>query len=170
MRRAISMFVVLGLWITLTAGTAAARVDVHIGVVAPPPPTIVYEREPEVVVVPNTSVYWVEGASDYDMYRYGGYWYVVRDGYWYRGSSYRGPFVAIPYDRVPRPIYVVPPEYHRHPFRRVGAPAHAHEYHGHEYHGGDRGHGHADDHGHGRGGGHGHDNGHHDNGRGHGHD
>ncbi len=162
MRRTIPLLVLPSLWIILNAATAAARVDVHIGVVAPPPPTIVYESEPQVVVVPNTDVYYVQGAPDYDMYRYGGYWYVVRDGYWYRAPSYRGPFVAIPYERVPHRIIAIPAEYHHHPFRHVNLEGRGHEYHGH---------GHAPERGHyrdnGRGGGHAHGE---DHGHGHGHD
>ena len=128
--------------------TAAARVDVHVGIGIPAPPSVVFEHEPEVVLVPRTRVYYTS-QPDYDMYRYGGYWYVNRDGYWYRSSSYNGPFTYVVYDRVPRSIVVVPHRYHHYPVR----PIHM-EHHGNSRHHDDHGHG---GHPHGHGHGHGHD-------------
>ena len=49
--------------------------------------TLVFRSQPRVVVIPNTRVYYVQNY-DYDLYRYGDYWYYVDDGYWYRGSSW----------------------------------------------------------------------------------
>jgi len=162
MRKAIVICLAASLWLMLEPfGRAEAHVDVHIGVGVPAPPTVIFDREPEVVLVPQTNVYYVPGQPDYDVYRYGGYWYVNRDGYWYRSQSYQGPFTYIVYDRVPRPIVVLPGEYHHHPFRprsvsnhppghvhtgraQGGPPAHwRHASHGHPDHD------HADhDHGH----------------------
>jgi hypothetical protein len=55
---------------------------------------------------------------DYDLYRYGDYWYYVDDGYWYRSSSWRGPFVEIRVSAVPRTLISVPVRY-RHHWRNV---------------------------------------------------
>lgn len=94
------------------AGTSL-NVDLHIGD-APPPPRFVFEDEPQVILVPSTRVYYVQ-EREFDLYRYGRYWYINRDGWWYRASTYRGPFGYIAYDRVPVSILRVPAKYHRHP-------------------------------------------------------
>jgi hypothetical protein len=95
------------------AGAADVDVDVHIGI--PPPPAIVFDTEPEVVVVPQTQVYYVPRVVEYDMYRYGKYWYVNREGHWYRSHGYRGPFKHVEFRHVPQVIVGVPVEYRHHP-------------------------------------------------------
>jgi hypothetical protein len=123
MRRSIVSSIAIGMLILFGhIDGAIADVDVHVNVGVPPPPVVVYETQPEVVLVPRTQVYYVPGAADYDFYRYGGYWYINRGGYWYRGRSYRGPFAAIAFARVPHEIVVVPGAYHHHPFH----PPHPH--------------------------------------------
>jgi hypothetical protein len=82
---------------------------------APPPPVVVFQREPRVVVVPGSTVYVLEDDCDYDVFRYGVFWYVFNDGYWYRARSYRGPFKAVSARYVPSAIVNVPPRYWRHP-------------------------------------------------------
>ena len=122
MRQSIVSLIAMGVLVLFgQIGRADAHVDVHIGVGIPPPPAVVFEHEPEVVLVPRTHVYYVPSV-DYDFYRYGGYWYINRGGYWYRGGSYRGPFVSIGFERVPHEIVVVPGKYHHHPFH----PPHPH--------------------------------------------
>ena len=111
---------------------------------APPPPPVRFYQPPPVVLVPNTSVYVVENPWGYDMFRYGGFFYVADDGYWYRAHSYRGPFVAVDARYVPHPIYSVPPGHWRHDWRNNEDAG---------WHGQDRGNGYG--HGHGRGHGHG---------------
>lgn len=81
---------------------------------APPPPAIVFHREPRVVVVPGSTVYVLEDDCDYDVFRYGVFWYVLNDGYWYRARTHRGPFVAVNARYVPSAISNVPGKYWRH--------------------------------------------------------
>jgi hypothetical protein len=97
----------------------SADVDIHIG--NRPAPMVVFEREPDVVLVPSTRVYYV-GGLDYDLFRYGQYWYINDSGYWYRARNYRGPFAQISFNYVPRPIVIVPERYHRHPMHPLGGP------------------------------------------------
>ena len=97
----------------------SADINVHIG--DRRPPVVVFDREPDVILVPRTRVYYVD-HSGYDLYRYGRYWYMNDDGYWFRASSYRGPFVSIAVGRVPRQIVVVPARYRRHPVHPHGGP------------------------------------------------
>jgi len=99
------------------ATTARASVMLNVGVrfgEAPPPPAYVFDSEPEVILVPSTRVYYVP-ETDFDLYRYGRYWYINRDGWWYRSAGYRGPFDYIGYDRVPASVINIPPKYRRHP-------------------------------------------------------
>ena len=113
--------------------TAHAHVDVSVGVAVPPPPVVTFEREPQVVLVPQTQVYYVPGL-DYDFYRFGGWWYVNRDGYWYSSRSYRGPFAPVAFERVPHAIVAIPASYHHHPIH----PAHWHAEQHARYQGHDR--------------------------------
>jgi len=106
---------VLALPLALAPSARAFTVDLDVHVEdAPPPPAFVFEDEPEVILVPSTRVYYVPGM-EFDLYRYGRNWYINRGGWWYRAATYRGPFMAIEYDRVPGPILRVPPKFRRHP-------------------------------------------------------
>lgn len=121
---------------TTVAGSAAAQVGIDIQIGVPPPPVVVFRSEPNVVVVPGTSVYYAPDASEYDMYRYGNHWYIDQGGYWYRSKAYRGPFEVIEFGRLPRAIVGVPVEYRRQPQHPHGGPP------GHsKSHGKGRGHG-----------------------------
>ncbi len=83
---------------------------------APPPPVFVYHEEPHVVFVPQSRVYVVEDpdADDYDVFRYGPYWYTLEDGYWYRARDYDGPYRVVDVRYVPRPIFAVPEKHWKH--------------------------------------------------------
>jgi hypothetical protein len=101
----------------MTVG-AATEVSVQLGISsAPPPPTFVFQEEPRVVVVPRSTVYVVDdNRVDFDCFRYGVYWYIYNDGYWYRARSHRGPFRAIEVRYVPSAVVGVPPRHwKRHP-------------------------------------------------------
>jgi hypothetical protein len=76
-------------------------------------PAPYWRSEPRVVMVPNTSVYYVSD-SDYDVYRYDRYWYMNSDNRWYRSRSYRGPWIYVGYRSVPTQISYVPTQYRRH--------------------------------------------------------
>jgi hypothetical protein len=76
-------------------------------------PDVYFRDEPRVVIVPGTRVYYVRD-SDYDIYRYGRYWYYNYSGGWYRSRSYDGPWIYVGYRSVPRDISYVPVRYRRH--------------------------------------------------------
>lgn len=99
----------------LTGAATSVGVNIAIGN-APPPPVMVIRSQPRVVMVPNSTVYVVDDEYDlpYDMFRYGTYWYVYNDNYWYRARSYRGPFIAVQERYVPRAFYSVPARQWRH--------------------------------------------------------
>jgi hypothetical protein len=79
-----------------------------------------FRSEPDVVLIPGSQVYYVDDYDEYgydgydgDLYRYGSWWYLIDDGYWYRARSYRGPFVHVSFRSVPRYVYSVPTRYRR---------------------------------------------------------
>ena len=114
---ALSVALAAATTMTLMAASRAHAVslDVHVHAGdAPPPPAYVFDSEPEMILVPSTRVYYVP-EREFDLYRYGRFWYINRGGWWYRASTYRGPFGYIEYDRVPVSILHVPVRYHRHP-------------------------------------------------------
>ena len=86
MRRVLPWCSLLALAIALCApATAGASVSIGINISnAPPPPVVVWRAEPQLVVVPGSSIYCYGDDLDYDYFRYGMYFYVFNDGYWYR--------------------------------------------------------------------------------------
>ena len=48
------------------------------------------------------------------MFRYGGFWFVFDDGYWYRARAYRGPFSVVDVRYVPRQVLTLPPNHWKH--------------------------------------------------------
>ena len=90
---------------------AATQVTVRFDLGAAPPPHMVFHREPHVVYVPAQQTYIVDdpAVGDYDCFRYDGYWYAFRAGYWYRADRWNGRFVVVHPARVPVAIYNIPP-------------------------------------------------------------
>ena len=123
----------LGVLLLSVGAEARVNVDVHIGI--PAPPVVAFPAPPQEVIVPDTQVYYVPEATDYDMYRVGPYYYVNRDGYWYRAHHYGGPFAVVQYSRVPHDLLVLPDGFHHHPPRPFGGPpGHNKHWHGHGHH------------------------------------
>ena len=87
----------------------------------PLPPGAAPQREPRVMLVPGSTVYVATGAWDYDLFRYGVYWYAFADGDWYRARTHRGPFTAVIARYVPTAVVNVPPKYWRQPHGRKPA-------------------------------------------------
>jgi hypothetical protein len=74
---------------------------------------LVFRDEPDIVMVPDTRVYYVRN-SDYDVFRYGRYWYLCDEGVWFRARTHRGPFKHISFTTVPRAVVYVPEKHWRH--------------------------------------------------------
>ena len=107
MKRIMLVIAALGALVA-TPAQAETYFGFHIGINnAPPPPRMHFRSEPRVIFVPETRVYVVRDYHG-DMFRYGRYWYVSHDGYWYRARSHQGPFRVVDSRRVPRPIFAVP--------------------------------------------------------------
>jgi hypothetical protein len=102
------------------AGALEVAAETHFGFSigisnAPPPPRVVVEGPPQLVVVPGTTVS-VVGNSGYDVFAYHSSFYCYSGGFWYRAARYNGPYAVVDVRSVPQPILVVPAErWKRHP-------------------------------------------------------
>jgi len=124
MKRILMMLAALAsLALAATPSPTQARTSVGISVNIGDPyrgASFRFRSAPDLVLIPATRVYYVDNYDDYygcDVYRYGSWWYLVDDGYWYRSHSYSGPFYAVDYDYVPSvffSFYSVPTHYRRH--------------------------------------------------------
>ena len=113
--RLLAALAVFALWLAPVPKASAATSfsfslsigDPYIG------PQLAFYDQPDVVVVPGTRVYYIDDY-DYDLYRYGHYWYYYWNGGWYRSVDYDGPFYFISYVSVPYSIRYVPVRYRHH--------------------------------------------------------
>lgn len=120
----------------LLAGAAFAadnrvRSDLHN---APALPRHLFVEPPTVRSFPGESVVVVNDsrAADLDCFRYQGFYWAFRDGFWYRAPSWRGPFAAFDPRRVPMVFYQMPADRWKHrpgelsplPARTITAAAH----------------------------------------------
>jgi hypothetical protein len=103
------------------APTRSAEVTLRLAD-APPPPAYRFDRPPQMSMVAGSQVYVVDDRRVHeDEFRYGVFWYVYRDGWWYRARHWNGPYAAIAARDVPRAIITVPPGRWKH--RLDAAPA-----------------------------------------------
>lgn len=108
----LAIAVALGIW--SAPATAGTSLDINLHVGDPyPGGQLVFRDEPDIIVVPDTRVYYVRN-SRYDLFRYGRYWYLCDDGVWFRARGYRGPFRHISFTTVPRAVVAVPAEHWHH--------------------------------------------------------
>jgi hypothetical protein len=97
--------------VLFASAPARADIDVRINIGnAPPAPHVVFRARPHEQYFPGERVYVVDdpGVGDNDCFRYGGYYWMFREGYWYRSSSWRGRFVVIHPRYVPAVFYRMP--------------------------------------------------------------
>jgi hypothetical protein len=103
--------------VLFTVVPARADIDVRINIGnAPPAPHFVFRARPHEQYFPEARVYVVDdpGFGDNDCFRYGGYYWVFREGYWYRSRSWRSRFVVVHPRYVPTVFYRVPPTRWKH--------------------------------------------------------
>lgn len=79
------------------------NVSLNIGV-----PAVVVAEPPEMILVPDTMVYYAPGVEA-ELFFYRGSWYTRHGHRWYRGRSYNGPWVhaaprtvPVAFGRLPR--------------------------------------------------------------------
>ena len=103
--------------VLFTGVPARADIDVRISIGdAPPAPHVVFRARPHERLFPGERVYVVDdpGIGDNDCFRYGGFYWVFREGYWYRSASWRRPFVVVHPRYVPAVFYQLPPTRWKH--------------------------------------------------------
>lgn len=86
---------------------------------APAPPRVVYAARPRMALAPEAGVYVAEvpGMAS-DEFNVGPYWYLCSGDYWYRSTSFGGPFFAVDVRMVPSRIFAVAPaRWHAYPER-----------------------------------------------------
>ena len=102
-------FLIMGTMMLLILGfSSQSMARISIGVNIPLPPAFVFSAPPELVVIPETYVYYCPDVN-FDIFFYGGYWYRPYEGYWYRSVNYGGPWVHI--GRPPSVLLSLPPDY-----------------------------------------------------------
>ena len=106
----------LGLFI---AAPALAQVHVTVGVPAPPVPTVTvtapsvtFVRPPPLVTV-EPGIQVVED-HDEEIFFHDDYYWLRRDGRWWRTRDHRGGWVVVEERVVPAPLVRVPPGHYRH--------------------------------------------------------
>lgn len=114
------------------------------------PPPVVFRSEPRVIVVEDVQVVDDDRCDD-DVFRANNVWWRLRGGYWYRASSWRGPWMSVDVRRVPERVLVVPARHWKHHPRhgRDGRTVIVVRDRDGDRHGRGRGRGHGHGHGHG---------------------
>ena len=82
--------------VALFPGPSMAAVDIRVGI--PLPPLMVFPAPPEVVVIPETYVYFVPDIEE-EIFFYDGWWWRPWQGRWYRSRHYGSGWVY--YKSVP---------------------------------------------------------------------
>ncbi len=92
--------------IDLTSSSSTASVVTDAPVIADTTTTVI-AAEPDVVVIPNTYVYYYT-YDGYDCFYYGGFWWRPWHGYWYRSTIYNNGWVVINPGYVPYNVTHLP--------------------------------------------------------------
>jgi hypothetical protein len=82
-------------------------VGFQVGIQAGSPPPIEWSGPPHVVVVRDVEVVDDDRCPD-DVFVYHRAWWRMSNGWWYRGSSWRGPWRAVDVRVVPASVLYVP--------------------------------------------------------------
>jgi len=70
-----------------------------------------FHHKPPMGRIPDTHVYFDREASDFDLYRYHDHYYLVDDGFWYKASSWMGPFARVKMHHVPGEVLSIPVQF-----------------------------------------------------------
>ena len=103
--------------LAFTASAASAETQTwfgfQFGVHGGSAPPIAWNMEPRVVFVDEVAVVQ-DDHCDEDVFRYSNTWWRMRGGWWYRSSSWRGPWHSVDVRIVPGPVLHVPGERWKH--------------------------------------------------------
>ena len=90
---------------------SAAGVNVEVTV---PLPGLVISSPPVMLVIPGTYVYYPPDVRE-DIFFYHGHWYRPYRGQWFWATHYNGPWRGIAIEKVPRPVFGIPPHFRQIP-------------------------------------------------------
>lgn len=93
----------IGLALALAVTAGAADVDINIVL-----PVVHFDRDPQLVVIPETYVYFIPDRDDDFFFYQGRWWRPYRDA-WFRAAAYNGPWVRVVVADVPPVIVKLPP-------------------------------------------------------------
>lgn len=79
-----------------TAAPAQVNVNVHIG----PPPPVVVQAPPTMVLMPEPQTYVAVGVP-YDIYFVSGRYYYLHGNHWFWGPAYGGPWTYVAVEKLP---------------------------------------------------------------------
>ncbi|MEW6686701.1 MAG: hypothetical protein AB1393_10935 [Candidatus Edwardsbacteria bacterium] len=85
------------------------KIEVNIGL-----PKLVITREPEVILIPGTYVYFIPDIET-EIFFYHGYWFRPFKGKWYRAVGYNGSWIILAVGSVPKVLLNLPPGYRKLP-------------------------------------------------------
>jgi hypothetical protein len=105
MKKILSMIMFFA-WVALARSPAAAEVSVRVGINIPLPPVISFSVPPEVVVIPETYVYFVPDVEA-EIFFFAGWWWRPWEGRWYRSRYYDRDWAY--HDRAPSFYSQIPP-------------------------------------------------------------
>lgn len=116
-------FLLALIFFTLTFGCVVVHEGPpgHVKHVGPPPPVVVFEAEPRLVLIPSMTIYYAPDVEE-DIYVVGGIWYLRVEGVWYSSRSYNGPWVFVERGHVPPGLAKIPPGHLKGKGRPGGAP------------------------------------------------
>ncbi len=92
---------VAGMLLCTPQSNANAEVNVNINLGGGP--AVVAHRTPDFIYL-NDYGFAVSWGWDYDVINYGKYYFIYRDGRWYRSSYFRGPWARVSYRNLPGEI------------------------------------------------------------------
>jgi len=91
----------------IVPGSGYAQVHVDIGINFPAPP--------QLVIVPAVPAVQYVPAAPANVFFYSGQYWVFNNGGWFVSRGYRGPWVVVGPQFVPRPLLLVPVRYYHAP-------------------------------------------------------
>jgi hypothetical protein len=100
--------------LALLPAPGAAQINIGITVGTPPPPRLVIPVPPQLVVIPQTQVFYAQ-AVPYNCFFYSGKYYVSHEGAWFVAPAHQGPWTFVAVERVPKPLLRVPVAYYKVP-------------------------------------------------------
>lgn len=98
---------ILVFFLSGSLATVQAGIDFNINF---GPPSIIIAEPPEIIMIPQTGIYYVTDRK-YDIFFYNGFWWSPRGGRWYRSAQFNGKWDAMHRKDVPRHLIIIPRDY-----------------------------------------------------------